>query len=288
MGGAIAAHLRGRGIDVVALGRRPVAGWPEGQQVTLDIGTAGAAPALQERVPPCDAIVHAAASLDKGLCTPSVSLTNCLGTQEMLQLASSWRVRHFIYLSGVAVIGTPTVLPITETHPANPPTAYHASKLYGEILVRLAEQEGIPGTTLRLTSPIGPGIADHRIFSVFVRQALAGAPLKLSGRGTRRQDYVDVRDVAAAVEACLGAGAAGLCNLGSGRDISNEELARACISTLNSKSEIVFSGQPDPEEGVVWQVSIERARRSFGYQPRFPLDESIRSIAAADAHRGHP
>ena len=93
-----------------------------------------------------------------------------------------------------------------------------------------------------------------------------------------------MRDVAAAVEACLASGPAGLCNLGSGRDMSNEELARACVSVLNSKSEIVFSGRPDPEEGIIWRVSIEKARHRLGYEPRFSLEESIQSLAAAYAH----
>ena len=43
---------------------------------------------------------------------------------------------------------------------------------------------------------------DKRIF-LFVKQAQAGQPLQFAGQGSRRQNYVDVRDVATAVEQCL-------------------------------------------------------------------------------------
>ena len=280
MGGAIAAHLVAQGWQVVGLDRTVRAGNGLVQQVQADLGS----PSLIEQVlaatPPCTAIVHAAAALDKDLYAPAVCLTNCLGTQQVLQLARHWKAHSLVYISSLPIIGIPHQLPITEDHPANPPTAYHAAKLFGEHLTRLAGQAGLAAATLRLTSPVGPGMANTRIFPVFVKRALAHEPLQLAGRGQRQQNYVDVRDAAAAVAICLRNPVAGLFNIAGQTPTSNLELAQACIRVLGSSSEIQFTGQPDPQEDLRWDVSIAKAAEQLGYRPQYGIEQSIRAVGA--------
>jgi nucleoside-diphosphate-sugar epimerase len=285
VGSAIAARLIETGTQLVSLSRRALATASPFEHATFDIGVSGVADAIAATVPRCDAIVHAAASLDRDPHSPSIAVTNCLGTQEMLRLASLWQSTNFIFISSVPVIGVPRDLPITEHHPTGPPTAYHASKLYGEHLVRLATRDNFATFSLRITSPVGPGMPANRILSAFVRQAMANQPIRLAGRGTRRQDYVDVRDIAIAVEQCLASpgGVSGLYNIASGQAVSNEELARRCVAALRSQSPIEFDGRLDSEEGVVWDVSIERARQRLGYQPQFDLESSIQAVATEAA-----
>lgn len=287
VGGAIAAHLVQCGHDVVGLSRRMsgVAGLR--QQLAMDLG----APAFVEQViaatPACDAIVHAAAALDKEPDVPAISLTNGLGMQHILAVARQWKTMSFVYISSVTAIGTPEIIPITEDHPVHPLTAYHASKVYGEYLVDVAQRGGLSGVSLRLTSPVGPGMPTNRIFSVFVARARANLPLQLAGEGTRRQNYVDVRDVAIAVERCARAQVVGLFNIVGARSISNHELAQMCVRVLGSSSPIVFTGQPDREEGIAWEVSNARAAERFSYAPRFDVEDSIRAVGADDAARVH-
>jgi UDP-glucose 4-epimerase len=282
IGGTVARALVRDGHDVVALSRR----WTKipglAQSHMIDIGAPGLTARLAEQ--PCDAIVHAAASMATDPHAPSLPLVNALGTQQLLALAELWRVRAFVYLSSIAVIGTPHELPITEAHPTAPASAYAASKLYGEQLTALAAQRGVAASSLRVTSPIGPGMAAGRIVSVFVERALAGEPLMLAGRGGRRQDFVDVRDVAAAVLACLAERACGAFNVAAGCSVSNVELARLCVQVLESRSEVVFSDRDDPDEALHWDVSIDRARVQLGYEPRHELRDSMRAVAA-DARR---
>ncbi len=285
VGGAIAAHLITAGHEVIGLSRRlsQIAGLK--QQLLLDIAAPDLVEQISRETAACQVIVHAAADMDKSLYASAISLVNCLGTQQLLNLAAKWETNNFIYLSSVPVIGQPQQLPVTEEHPLNPPTAYHASKVYGEYMVNLAQQRGLAGASFRLTSPIGPGMSDKRIFSVFVRRTLANQPLQLAGQGTRRQDFVDARDVAQAVEQCIVRQVSGLFNIAAGQSISNLELAKKCVEILNSTSPIEFSGQPDPEEAVRWEVSIAKATQQFGYQPRFTIEDSIKAVAAQYANR---
>jgi len=284
VGRAVALHLAESGFTVAGLSRRP-GPRPVAGDVHANIASQDAAEQVALRIAPCEAIVHAAASLSSAADDPSIVLTNCLGTQQMLRLARLWGARSFVFLSSVGVIGAPRQLPITEEHPVDPPTPYHASKLFGERIVRLAASGGLAGVSLRITAPAGPGTPDHRILSVFVRNALAGRPLEVFGRGLRRQNYVDVRDVASAVDLCLRRPVCGLFHIGSASSLSNLELARTCTRVLDSASRIAPGDSSHPDDDLVWDVSIARATAELGYAPRFSIEDSIRALASECAQR---
>jgi UDP-glucose 4-epimerase len=273
VGRAVTARLVAEGHEVVGLSRRP--GDVDGLYGKLDANLAdpAAAARISARLDPCEVVVHAAAALSGSAST--LVLVNCLGTQQMLDVAQRWGVGRFIYLSSLPVIGRPLELPITEQHPAAPATPYHASKLFGEHLAAQAD-----ATILRLSAVVGAGMAAERILPTFVRRALAGQLLEVRGTGSRRQDYVDVRDVAAAVERAIEASATGCFNIAAGRAISNLDLARRCVALLESSSEVVLGSEPDAEEGLDWRVSIGRAASELGYAPTHPLEETIRALAA--------
>jgi nucleoside-diphosphate-sugar epimerase len=118
----------------------------------------------------------------------------------------------------------------------------------------------------------------ERIVSAFVRRAVAGAPLVLAGSGGRRQDYVDVRDAAAAVGLALERPASGVLNVGAGRSTSNRELAELCVEVVGSGSPIVYEGA-DPADDLDWMVSIERAASELGWRPQRRLDETVADLA---------
>ena len=249
--------------------------------VRADLSSPDFAEHVAGAVKQCDAIVHCAASMAKNLTDLSISQVNCIGTQQVIRMATLTGALRLVYISSVPVIGRPQHLPVNEEHPTVPLTAYHTSKLFGEHLVRIAHGPALKTASLRITSPIGPSTPPGRIFSEFVHRARSGERLILAGQGGRRQNYVDVRDVAQSVGQCLESEASGVFNVAGAAAISNLDLARRCIQALNSNSEIHFSGVSDPEENLAWEVSIEKARQSFGYQPAYSLEDSIQAYLRA-------
>ena len=285
IGRAIGARLLAEGHEVVSLCRRPASDGCA-KSVCAELGAESFVDQVASTVPSCDGIVHAGASLDKNVYAPSISLTNCLGTQQMVALAMRWGGIPVVNISSIGVIGTPRILPVTENHPTAPTTTYHASKLFGEHVMSVASNQGIPTVSLRVTAPIGPAMPANRILPVFIRRALDGQPIELAGQGMRRQDYVDVRDVASAVAACLARPQVrGVLNVGSGRSISNLDLANLCVQVCDSRSEVSFSGSADPEESLAWDVSTDRARETIDYSPMYALEDSARAIMDACVRR---
>lgn len=233
----------------------------------------------------CDAIIHIAACIDYDQSNTELIKVNCLGMQQLLSLAKVWGTKRFVYLSGASVIGIPVSHPITEEHPALPRTVYHASKLFGEHLLSQATGVDMAGASLRVTAPIGFGMPRHRVLSTFVRRALENRPLVLMGRGTRRQNYVDVRDVGDGVIKALECRACGVFNIGGVGTVSNIELAEECIRVTRSDSKIEFAGTEDPGDGELWDVSIDAAGKAFGYRPEHDLASSIESVMGQDGSR---
>lgn len=227
----------------------------------------------------CEVIVHSAACLSTNSTDPNLSSVNCLGLHNVIALAKLLSVRSFIYLSSIQVIGVPQQLPVKEDHPAIPMTSYHASKLYGEHLMNITGKDSFRTVSLRLTSPVGRYASPSKIFGNFVNRSLNGEPIQLAGKGERKQNYVDTRDIARAVIQCIESDSRGVFNIAGKQSISNLQLAETCISSTESMSAIEFSGLPDSEENLCWDISIEKARKHFGYNPRHEISDSILECA---------
>ncbi len=280
VGRSVAARLLAEGCDVVAIGRRrPEINSASLTYVAADLGMPGI-PDLVRSNGPFDVVVHAAAMISTSPVDTNVTLVNCYGTHQLVQAAVECGIPRFVYISGITVVGILGESIIVESNPIQPRTVYTASKAYGELLVEqcFGQQRGF--ITLRVTAPIGRGMPENRFLSVLIANAKVGRPLQIFGKGSRRHNYVDVRDVANAVWLGLQSSQSGLFNIAGGSSVSNLDLARICIRTLASKSEVCFTGTDDPEESHHWEVSIDSARQTLGYEPHHSLESSLLNIVA--------
>lgn len=227
-----------------------------------------------------DAVIHLAADMRKEPHCVDVISANCGGTQRLLEMCESADIKTFIQLSSLPVIGHPIEHPITESHPIAPYTVYHITKRTEELLANYAcEYHGIRTASFRISAPIGPGVNPNTIFPTFIRKALAGEDLCLLGKGTRKQNYVYVKDIAKCLELSLQSEKVhGVYNLTSNLLISNLDLAQTIINVLNSKSKILFQGE-DPADDYVWDASLSKITNDAGYCPTTSLEDVIKEYA---------
>ena len=281
IGGATARHLFQQGYEVVTLSRSLAVGLPpEIKQHTIDISAATFEEETLAQILPCQAIVHAAAVIDAAPSSSDFIDTNCVGTQNVLRVAERWELQRFVFVSSVGAYGLPCGALMTEQSPLRPTNLYSASKIFGEHLTACATQIKTSRISLRVSSPVGPGLRRKTIFRNFVEQSITGKPLIVGGQGTRRQNYVDVRDVAAAIESALRFEGHRVFNIVGCEAISNFDLATRCVQTLGSSSPIELSEKPDPQEGRHWDISLEKAGQSIEYAPNFSIEDSIKAFAA--------
>ena len=225
-----------------------------------------------------DVIIHVAACLSKNNQDFQLIRSNCYGMLNIIQMAHQLQCKRFVYISSIPVIGKPALRPITEEHFTAPETTYHATKLFGEHLLMLRENKAFNPIILRLSSPVGKGMNQQTILPVFLDRCSAGQNIVLYGKGTRRQNYIDIRDICTAIELAIQSEVCGVYNIASRQITSNLELAEMCIKLGNFNVTIEFSGKDDPEEGDDWDISIEKTIRDLQFKPKYSICDTIQSL----------
>lgn len=250
---------------------------------------------IREVMVGADAVVHLAAS---GFAREANEdpyrdcQDNVLGTIHLLEQAVDAGVGRFVFASsGGTVYGPTDAVPVVESHPTNPLTAYGISKLACEKYLRFFDgQRGISTLTLRVSNPYGPNQNTRKgqgALTLFCQKAVEGGPIEIWGDGTVERDFIAVADVAEAFVAALNRPEV------HGREIN---IASGQGTSLNRIIEVIteLTGEPLQVAYVTGRsfdvqrnyLDIGAARDLLGWSPRVVLTEGIRDLLAA--LRGRP
>jgi UDP-glucose 4-epimerase len=210
--------------------------------------------------------------------------TNLLGTVRLLNHARGTGLKKLVFVSsGGTVYGTPTSVPIDESHPTNPQCSYGITKLAIEKYLDLFGMlHGLEYCILRIANPYGEmqrTQASQGAVAVFLGKALRAEPVEIWGDGSVIRDYVYIGDVAdALIRAMNHAGPERLFNIGSGRGLSLNEVLDTIDDVLGRKTERLY--RPSRAFDVPANVlSIERASRHLGWRPRVAFRDGVARLA---------
>lgn len=223
-----------------------------------------------------DGVIHLAANIS--IPGDAVSFSdNCKMTYHIMKCALQYHCDFLIHLSSIPVIGKPLQIPIDEDHKVQPETFYHLSKYMNELLINAMSAGELKAIHLRIPSPIGKGMNERAYLSVILDKFMNGQPLEVYGTGNRVQNYIDVRDIAYAIDKAVMSGQAGLYLIAGNESISNMELARKCKEICKSDSVIQCNKQKvDSEEQNRWIISTQKAENQLGFQTRYSLEDTIK------------
>jgi UDP-glucose 4-epimerase len=162
--------------------------------------------------PGVDGCFHLAAiaSVEKGvtdwLGTHRANITGTITVFDTIRRQGS-RI-PVVYASSAAVYGDATTIPIPETEPRTPLSAYGADKYSCELHARVASQvHGIPTVGLRFFNVFGPRQDPKSpysgVISIFCERIAAGQTINIFGDGGQTRDFVYVADVVAGLLAAM-------------------------------------------------------------------------------------
>jgi UDP-glucuronate decarboxylase len=210
--------------------------------------------------------------------------TSVHGAINMLGLAKRLKAR-ILQASTSEVYGDPSVHPQTEDYwghvnPIGPRSCYDEGKRCAETLFfDYHRQLGLQIKVARIFNTYGPRmhVADGRVVSNFIVQALQGEPITLYGDGNQTRSFCYVDDMIDGLVRMMESpeDVTGPINLGNPVEFSMAELAELVISQTGSKSQVTYAPLPqdDPRQR---QPDITRARDILGWEPKVPLEDGLK------------
>lgn len=216
------------------------------------------------------AVAHA----NKSNKDPFSTFDHSLRTLEnALDVARGCELDRFVFLSSSMVYGNFETETVDETHPLNPIGIYGALKLSGEkIVIAYNQVFGLPYTIIRPSALYGARCVSRRVGQIFVETAFEGGKLRIDGDGAERIDFTYIDDLVDGICGAIESPAAKneIFNLTNGSARSIKDLVSVIREHFpNVQVENVQRDHLMPFRGT---LSVEKAHRVFGYQPKNPIE----------------
>ena len=204
------------------------------------------------------------------------------GTRNALDLAEAKGAR-FVLASTSEVYGDPLVHPQPESYwgnvnPVGPRSVYDEAKRFGEALTSaFRHARGLDAAIVRIFNTYGPRMRpdDGRAVPTFVRQALTGEDLTVTGDGSQTRSICHVDDTVRGILALALSAHPGPVNIGSPYEMSMGDLARLIIDLTGSRSGIRFIGRPE-DDPRVRRPDTALAEGALGWRPRVTVEQGLR------------
>ncbi|HTL67918.1 MAG TPA: NAD-dependent epimerase/dehydratase family protein [Lacunisphaera sp.] len=240
-------------------------------------------------------LIHAAADTEvwtkrkpaeDALATVSATITR------MLDFAEAAGVRDILLVNSGAVYGLQPagLATLREDHPGRPDPSDPASvwgrgKLVAEELCAgRARQTGLVIKVARCFTFLGPLMPLDASYAAgnFLRDALRGGPIRVTGDGSAVRSYLYAADLAAWLWTILFRGRPGRpYNVGSDEAVSIAELAAAVSEVFARRLPVEIMRPIDPHAPVSRYVpAVVRARDELGLRVSVPLTDAIRKTVA--------
>lgn len=236
-----------------------------------------------------DAVIHGAVLVSDGD-KPASPLTIwesiVTGSRNLLDVARSSGSDRMLLLSSGAVYGSSSKRECklienspTGPDPLHPDMVYAEGKRAMEAMAAIYLREyGLHSVLARCFSFIGPRLPmdSHLAAAQFIRDAIAGGPVRVLGNGAPVRGYLYAADMAAWLWTILARGRPGVAyNVGSERECSILELAKLIGGSAGASVEIGGGTTSRAGIGDYYVPDTSLVRDELGLSEVVPLEEAI-------------
>ncbi|WP_374187732.1 NAD-dependent epimerase/dehydratase family protein (plasmid) [Priestia aryabhattai] len=229
-------------------------------------------------------VIHTAAQIDvnSSIKDPQNDASiNILGTINLLNCCSKYKVQKIVYSSSCAVYGVTEDCSILESFPINPLSFYGISKSVAELYMNVYHSlYNLNYTILRYANIYGPRqsvTGEGGVISIFCKKILKKESPIIYGNGEQTRDFVFVKDVAEANIKAITKGEQEIINIGCNKKTSIKELFEL-LSSLNS----TLHNAPPPIKNPTRQGDIlhsrldnTKAKTILKWEPNYSLKEGL-------------
>jgi UDP-glucose 4-epimerase len=230
-----------------------------------------------------DLVNHHAAQIDVrvSVADPAADAElNIVATLRLFRAMIDEGVKKIIFASsGGAAYGEPKYAPQDEQHPVAPLSPYGCAKLaIDQYLYFFRHVHNIRATSLRYGNVYGPRQrkdGEAGVVAIFAGALLDGQQARINGTGEQTRDYVFVADVVRANMAASELDTDGIFNVGTGVEVSVNDLYAAIRHTLgiNAPAEHAPAKAGEQMRSV---LDGSKLRKLAGLPEPVALDEGLR------------
>jgi nucleoside-diphosphate-sugar epimerase len=279
VGTAVVAHLLHKGAQVIGVDRLPVPNQEGVRAIRADLCARHGE--VLDALRTADAVIH---------------LAGCPGVRDRRPEVERRRRHDNVDATRVVLSATPEHIPLVvvssssvyggarfgrasrETDPVHPIGGYAQSKVFAEELCAARLAAGSPVVLARPFTAVGEGQRPDMALARWVAAARAGRPLRVLGGAHRTRDFTDVREVARALAALVGA--SGIVNVGTGRPRTLAEAIDAVASAVGVDPVVEVVPAAAEEVPATWADST-RLTELTGVRLRTDLHDAVARIAGA-------
>ena len=155
---------------------------------------------------------------------------------------------------------------------------YTSTKMASEMICHNYSQlYNVPFTVLRYGIPYGPRMREELLIPIFIKKALSGNPLTVSGKGEQYRNFVYIRDMAEAhLLAMQDVAKNQTYNLEGNRKVTVLEVAEGIRKAIGDHVKIDFVPLRAGDFGGK-EVTAEKARRELGWAPTVSFEDGLRT-----------
>jgi UDP-glucose 4-epimerase len=251
----------------------------------LDI-TAPAIIELMERRRP-ELVFHLAAQPEvvRSVSEPGFdALVNVIGSVNVLEGARRAGSERVVYAaSGATLYGHLSAedLPVRESHPHQPATPFGVSKkVVIDYLTAYRELYAVEFCALALGNVYGPrpSFDDNAgVVAVFAGLVVKGEPVTVFGDGSQTRDFVFIDDVVDGFVRASTRGGGLVCNIGTGRETSLNELL-AIVGSVHGVEPARREAPVRPGDAQRVCLDTERAGIQLGWRSWTALSDGVRAV----------
>lgn len=204
-----------------------------------------------------------------------------LGTHNLLGLAKDKKARILV-ASTSEVYGDPLVSPQSEDYwgnvnPVGPRGVYDEAKRFQEAMTMAYHTaHGVDTRIVRIFNTYGSRMRVHdgRALPTFIRQALAGEDITVSGDGSQTRSFCYISDQIEGIFRLLHADYHLPVNIGNPDEISILQLAQDILQLTGSSSQIAYQDRP-VDDPMQRRPDIALAKRLFGWEPMVDREQGL-------------
>ena len=221
-------------------------------------------------------VFHLAAQADVRVSVEQPSLdaeVNIIGSINVLEGARAAGTERVVFAaSGGTLYGDPAddALPLRESEPHRPLSPYGVSKkAVLDYMVAYRELHALEFAAVALANVYGPRQDPHGeagVVAIFADRLLGGTPVTIYGDGEQTRDFVFVDDVVDALVRAASKGGGLICNIGTGRETSVNELYGVMAAAAGVDEPPLYAPLR-PGELLRNVLDVERASIQLGWQP---------------------